>query len=145
MSIVRRHVMAASVSHGHCARAHSTNGSISISRTHTTSVHLFGSLDWACGPWFWGQSRHAPPTKANVAAGRCNSHFLRENPSPKSCCVSSSHRSVQCWRTANVIEFALRTRVAHRVGVAFSEGPKLLPFYENLAKWQLLPLYAHIL
>jgi hypothetical protein len=31
------------------------------------------------------------------------------------------------------------------VGVAFSEGPKLLPFYENLAKWQLLPLYAHIL
>ena len=33
----------------------------------------------------------------------------------------------------------------HRVGVAFSEGPKLLPFYENLAKWQLLPLYAHIL
>jgi hypothetical protein len=35
--------------------------------------------------------------------------------------------------------------VVHRVGVAFSEGPKLLPFYENLAKWQLLPLYAHIL
>ena len=34
---------------------------------------------------------------------------------------------------------------AHRVGVAFSEGPKLLPFYENLVKWQLLPLYAHIL
>ncbi len=33
----------------------------------------------------------------------------------------------------------------HRVGVAFSEGPKLLPFYENLVKWQLLPLYAHIL
>ena len=32
----------------------------------------------------------------------------------------------------------------HRVGVAFSEGPKLLPFYENLVKWQLLPLYAHI-
>ena len=31
------------------------------------------------------------------------------------------------------------------MGVAFSEGPKLLPFYENLAKWQLLPLYAHIL
>ena len=29
----------------------------------------------------------------------------------------------------------------HRVGVAFSEGPKLLPFYENLAKWQLLPFY----
>ena len=23
----------------------------------------------------------------------------------------------------------------HRVGVAFSEGPELLPFYENLAKW----------
>ena len=35
--------------------------------------------------------------------------------------------------------------VKHRVGVAFSEGPKLLPFYENLVKWQLLPLYAHIL
>ena len=33
----------------------------------------------------------------------------------------------------------------HRVGVAFSEGPELLPFYENLAKWPLLPLYAHIL
>ena len=32
-----------------------------------------------------------------------------------------------------------------RVGVAFSEGPKHLPFYENLVKWQLLPLYAHIL
>ena len=33
----------------------------------------------------------------------------------------------------------------HRVGGAFSEGPELLPFYENLAKWPLLPLYAHIL
>ena len=31
------------------------------------------------------------------------------------------------------------------MGVAFSEGPKHLPFYENLVKWQLLPLYAHIL
>ena len=31
------------------------------------------------------------------------------------------------------------------MGVAFSEGPKLLPFYENLVKWQLLPVYAHIL
>ena len=39
----------------------------------------------------------------------------------------------------------LRPLVGHRVGVAFSEGPKLLPFYENLAKWQLLPLYAQIL
>ena len=39
----------------------------------------------------------------------------------------------------------LLIRRGHRVGVAFSEGPKLLPFYENLAKWQLLPLYAHIL
>jgi hypothetical protein len=35
-------------------------------------------------------------------------------------------------------------RAPHRVGVAFSEGPKLLPFYENLAKWQLLPLYTPI-
>ncbi len=36
------------------------------------------------------------------------------------------------------------SRFIHRVGVA-SEGPKLLPFYETLVKWQLLPLYAHIL
>ena len=33
----------------------------------------------------------------------------------------------------------------HRVGVAFPEGLKLLPFYENLAKRQLLPFYAHSL
>jgi hypothetical protein len=33
---------------------------------------------------------------------------------------------------------------SHRVGVAFSEGPKHLPFYENLVKWQLLPLYTPI-
>ena len=32
----------------------------------------------------------------------------------------------------------------HRhVGVAFPEGPELLPFYENLAKRQLLPIFAH--
>ena len=34
---------------------------------------------------------------------------------------------------------------SHRVGVAFPEGLKLLPFYENLAKRQLLPFYAHSL
>ena len=33
----------------------------------------------------------------------------------------------------------------HRVGVAFPEGLELLPFYENLAKGQLLPFYAHFL
>ena len=36
-------------------------------------------------------------------------------------------------------------RGVHRVGVAFPEGLKLLPFYENLAKRQLLPFYAHSL
>ena len=29
------------------------------------------------------------------------------------------------------------------MGVAFPEGPELFPFYENLAKRQLLPFYAH--
>jgi hypothetical protein len=31
------------------------------------------------------------------------------------------------------------------VGVAFPEGPELLPFDENLAKGQLLPFNAHFL
>ncbi len=43
------------------------------------------------------------------------------------------------------VEITHRPVTEHRVGVAISEGPKLLPFYENLVKWQLLPLYAHIL
>ena len=36
-------------------------------------------------------------------------------------------------------------RAGHRVGVAFPGGPELLPSYENLAKGQLLPSYAHFL
>ena len=40
---------------------------------------------------------------------------------------------------------AAKVRRSHRVGVAFPEGLKLLPFYENLAKRQLLPFYAHSL
>jgi hypothetical protein len=38
-----------------------------------------------------------------------------------------------------------RLRGGHRVGVAFPGGPELLPSYENLAKGQLLPSYAHFL
>ena len=45
----------------------------------------------------------------------------------------------------NLMKIVSHLAIYHRVEVAFSEGPKLLPFYENLAKWQLLPLYAHIL
>ena len=37
------------------------------------------------------------------------------------------------------------TAIAHRVGVAFSEVRNFNRFTSNLAKWQLLPLYAHIL
>ncbi len=40
------------------------------------------------------------------------------------------------WRTLDV---------RHRVGEALAGGPELLPSYENLAKGQLLPSYAHFL
>jgi len=50
-----------------------------------------------------------------------------------------------CFGLMAVLLLIIISHPRHRVGVAFSEGPKLLPFYENLVKWQLLPLYAHIL